>query len=699
MLTPSLDFLVRADTLVRLALVRSTVELPGVEVSAEGIHRIGETWLTPREVNQIPAIAGEVDLVKAVQLLPGVSGGREGEAGLYVRGGSPNQTLVLLDGTPVYNVNHMLGFLSVFNPDVVRSVKLIKGAGSARYGGRLSSVLDVAMKEGNLNERRTSANVGLVASRVTTEGPIRRGRAAYLFSVRRTYLDAIYRLFQSSKDRSGFHFYDLVGKVSMVGRRQGLYLSLYGGQDLLSQRYKGRGVIYNEQYQGEMYWGNHTGSLRWQSQLTPTLLASIAVSRTSYRLALDEQRVWRHLSSVTEDEATTFRAGVADWSARLDIELQAGKAHRFLVGGNAIRHKYTPSMGHITRHDKIADIRSVRIVGSASPIRSWEAAAYVEDEVSLGQWTHANLGLRGSAVIVEETSYSALEPRLALRHKIRAHTTLELSYAEARQYAHFISRSGIGVPIDLWLPATSSVGPQQDRQLTAGVRRTFFDSVLQVSSDVYLRNMKGLVTSIEGSYLLGIEAAGWEQRVYVGEGTAYGLEVLVRKREGRLTGWMAYTLARSIRRFEEIDNGESFPHRFDRRHDLAVTSSFQLNTRWALSGTWVFATGDAVWIPVARTVDIEDFGGYGGAHSFDEAGPYSLVLGARNGSRTPLYHRLDLAARYKKRGHTVTFGFYNIYAHRNSFFLYGELSTDGRIRYRKVSPFILIPAISYGISF
>ncbi len=699
-----LRLVLRADTLVRVGLARSPVELEEVSVAADhAVTSLSQIQLTPREIDRMPAMAGETDVVKALQLLPGVQGGREGAAGLYVRGGSPDQNLVLLDGTPIYNANHLLGFLSTFNPDVIRSVNLSRGAGSARYGGRLSSVLDVAMKEGNLYERQTYATIGIVAARVTTEGPIRRGRAAYLFSARRTYLDALWRIAQPSDEKFGYYFFDLVGKVNWVGSRQRVYLSLYGGQDRFWLRYDENESSYSEQYEGALFWGNLTGSLRWQSQLSPRLLASASLSRTSYTVAFDEKS--RYRAGREQDETyngTTYRSGVADWTAKADLDLRVGFGHRIRVGGNATLHTYTPSTARVSSQDRPADSVSTRVVGSESRLLAWETAVYAEDEIVLGRRVLAVLGLRGSAFMVADASYAALEPRLVLRYTLNANTSIEASFAEARQYTHLVSRSGIGIPLDLWLPTTDAIGPQQARQVSLGATRKLqSQAAVEVSAEVYLKKMTGVLTPIEGSSLLGIDATGWERRVEVGHGKAYGLETLVRKREGRLTGWVAYTLARSTRRFDGIDDGKQFPYQYDRRHDLALTASYQLTKRWALSGTWVYASGNAAWLPVARAPDVEDFAGYRYYSNDPELSAY--VYGARNGWREPAYHRLDFAARRTnelRRGtRTWTMGLYNVYAQRNPFYLYAKTRDDGRLTFRKVSPFILIPAFSYAITF
>jgi hypothetical protein len=698
-------FVVQGDTLLRLAMTATPLDLDAINVSASrsGVSptALNSVRLSPEEVERVPAMGGETDLVKVLQLMPGVQGGREGSSGLYVRGGSPDQNLVLLDGTPVYNANHLLGFLSTFNPDVLRSVELTKGAGSARYGGRLSSVLDVSMKEGDLYERRTRGAVGLVSARVTTEGPIREGRAAYLVSARRTYLDALWGLFQPPDERGGYHFYDLVGKASVVGRRQGLYLSLYGGRDRFWTKYEDEypGNAGSEVYDGALSWGNLTGALRWYGELSPRLLANTSLGFTSYSLDFDEETHQRSEGQVAR-EIVGYGSGVTDWIARADFDLRLTPAHLLRFGAHATLHAFRPSVSRVTSRGENADPSS-RALGSDDRVLGRAAALYVEDEFSPSRHWGTIVGLRGAVFSAEGATYPALEPRLALWIAPRAGTRLEGSYAQAHQYVHLVSRSGVGVPLDLWLPTTDRVRPQQAWQGAVGASHELTPS-LSLSIEAFLKRTRGVIAPIEGSSLLGIDAEGWEDRVEVGRGEAHGVEILVRKREGRLTGWVSYTLARSTLAFDAVDGGRPFPHRYDRRHDVAVTTSYRLTRGWELSGTWVFATGDALWLPAGRAPAVEDFAGYPD-DPFYEPDPTAFVYGTRNGTRAPAYHRLDVAARHTRAvgggTRTWTLGLYNAYGRRNPFFLYPRTADDGRLEYRRMSPFVWVPALSYERSF
>ena len=699
---------VARDTLLQIALVPTVIALDSVYVTDEydpiPATSASVLHLSPEEIKRLPALGGEVDVVKALQLMPGVQGGREGASGLYVRGGGPDQNLVLLDGTPIYNINHMLGFLSAFNPDIIRSVSLTKGPGSAQYGGRLSSVMDIALKEGNLQSRRTRGSVGVISSQVTTEGPLRKGKMAYVLSARRTYLDALFQLFRPPDDKYGYYFYDLVGKLSYVSRRHGVYASVYGGKDRFWTRYKEKIFLdATENYRGHLDWGNLTASLRWQGQLRPGLLANASVARTAYGLEFYERSVFTEPETNSSFSSISFISGIADWSARSDVQFVARRTYQLRLGGVATRHRFTPSSKRTVDEESAPGRPRERIAtGEIERLHAVSGAAYAEGHMAPTDALALTLGFRFSTFFVDETGYAFPEPRFALRYRRGARTTLEASVTRATQFVHLLSRSGIGIPIDLWLPATGKVRPEEAWQVTVGGTHALHRRAIQLSADAYYKRMRHLVAPITGSTLVGIDAANWEKRVETGAGTAYGLELLVRKRTGRLTGWLGYALGRSTRRFANIDAGQAFPDRYDRRHNMAVTGAYRLSKRWLASATWVLATGNAIWLPAARVPAVEDFAGFRTDPYYDPA-PDAYVYGSRHNAREPTYHRFDFAFRHTKttgrKTRTWTLGLYNAYARKNPFFLTAKTQADGRVVYEQFSPFVMIPSISYGFSF
>ena len=698
---------VRSDTLVDVRLEPTTEALGGIDVTAESdrslVPELGRVRLSPAEIEAVPPMAGEPDLVKALQLMPGVSGGQEGSAGLFVRGGSPDQNLVLLDGTPVYNATHMLGFLSTFNPDIVRSAELTKGAGSARYGGRLSSVLDVSLKEGDRYERRTRGAVGLVSARATTEGPIRQGQSSYVLSLRRTYLDAIWRLFQPPYEKYGYHFYDGVGKASVVGPKHGLYVSFYGGRDTFWQTHTEtlRGGD-EEDYDGSLSWGNVAGAVRWDGQLSPRLNVGAGVSVTHYGLGFREETEERFRDGTSSTRTDTYGTGITDWTARIGTDLRVSSAHALSAGVTGTLHAFRPSAARTEVRGQGAG--SSRESGASENVIGRSAAAFVEDAFSYGALSGA-AGLRVVTFASTGAPYLSVEPRMVLGYAVGRGIRVEGSLARSAQFVHLLSRSGVGIPLDLWLPATGRVGPQRAWQAALGVTadgQAWGAGPVSLSAEVFVKQMRGVVAPLEGASLLGVDAVGWEDRVEVGRGTARGLELLVRKREGRLRGWAAYTLGWATRQFDGIDGGEAFPYRYDRRHDVSLTAAYNLPRRWTLSGTWVYATGEALWLPGSRVPSLEGSAGFEPPPFYDpDLNGY--VYGPRNRTRAPAYHRLDVAFRHTRSieggERTWTLGLYNAYGRRNPFFLYPKGRPEGRIEYRQLSPFVFVPAISYERSF
>ncbi len=683
------------DSALVIALESTSLELP--EVSITGDRALRTTTgtfhhITTQDINRVPALAGESDIVKVAQLMPGVHGGREGAAGLHVRGGSPDQNLMLLDGMTIYNVNHLIGFLSAFNPDVVRAVEFTKGPGSARHGGRLSSVFNVALKEGNRHDTQVTANVGSLASRVMVEGPIRTGRSSYLISARRTYFDQFWRLIQPENDKAGYYFYDVVAKASTVSDRSGLYMSLYAGRDRFWTRTRETLPGGSDESRTQLYWGNLTGVVRWQGHIGDGILASAGLGRSAYGITFgDESRA--EFDGEAERRSLGYNSAVRDWRVHLDVAIPIRSSHLLSVGTSVVNHYFDPSRtsslsssGHSQQH---------------SPIHAAEFAFYAENDINIGRNARASAGIRATSYLVHSKVFVGLEPRLSLRTGITPRTSVDWSFGVSKQHVHLLSRSSVGIPLDLWLPATPGVPPQSAVHAAIGSSHRSAAAPLEFGIEIYWKEMRNLVEPLDGGFLIGAMAANWEERVAAhGRGRSYGIELLVRKSEGRLSGWAAYTLSRSSRRFPSIDGGEGFPYRFDRLHDLSITGSYLLTSRWEAQTTFALASGNAIWLPEARAPYVENRPG------FPIQPAPGLILstyeyGPRNRSREPAYHRLDLSFRHQKETswgrRTWTIGAYNVYARRNPFFIYATTDEAGRIEYRRVSPFILIPAVSLGL--
>ena len=681
-----------------------SVELAEVEIVAETAKPAGleQVRITPAEIRKLPALLGETDVLKTLQLLPGIQSGQEGTTGLYVRGGGPDQNLILLDGVPVYNVGHIFGFVSVFNTDAIQSVNLIKGGFPSRYGGRLSSVIDITMKEGNLKDYVATGSVGLLASRLMVEGPIVKDKSSFALSGRRTYLDVLAGPFINSDDnRSGYYFYDLNAKANYVfSNRSRLYFSLYGGRDrfssVSSETFKGSGET--ESTTAKLFWGNLTSTLRWTRLLSRKLFLSTTLLYSQYRLetAIEEKTTFKDRDQV-ESFSLDYSSGLYDWSARLDVDYLPDARHGVKFGIGATHHTFRP--GTTQRRSLSTDLPAQdTTLSPTGPQEAVEVSAYIEDEMQVSPAFSANVGVHGSAFFVGDARYTSVQPRLSVRYQLLDRWRLQASFTTMRQYIHLLTNAGIGLPTDLWVPATDRIKPQDALQASLGVERRFSRFNLQVVG--FYKRMRHLIEYKEGADFLAT-GQDWQNKVEAGRGRSYGTEVFMQKRQGRTTGWVGYTWSRTTRRFEEINRGRAFPYRYDRRHDVSLVLTRHLSARRTFSVTWVYGTGNAVTLPVGRFRD----GGF-------VFGSNRLLYESRNGVRIPAYHRLDVAYRIRydtKWGDgELSLGLYNAYNRKNPFYLFLDEKEErdpetGAPRfvdvYKQVSLFPILPSISYRFTF
>jgi hypothetical protein len=678
--------------------LKSNSELAGVEVIGERSEKIKEstrmsTISVPiAQIKSLPALFGEVDVLKTLQLLPGVQSGGEGSSGLYVRGGSPDQNLILLDGAPVYNASHLFGFFSVFNADALNNVELIKGGFPARYGGRLSSVLDITMKEGNMNEVHGEGSVGIIAAKATVEAPIKKDVSSFIISARRTYIDALIRPFMNiNTGVGGYYFYDLNGKVNYkFGQRDRLYLSAYTGYDKFYMRYK----LADERNTARIGWGNLTTALRWNHILNSQLFANTHFTYTKYQFDVGNDFFSTYTDQngqlKTDKYLLHYFSNIRDLSLKTDFDYTPTANHYIRFGGQYILHSFKPGALQEKGNfgdDQINNNRGTQVLGQ-------EAAVYVEDDIRLSDRLKVNAGLRLSNFIVANKTYSGLEPRISGRYLLTEDLALKASYAKTNQFIHLLTNSTIGLPTDLWVPATKKVKPQSAEQIAMGLARTVFDDKFEVSLEGYYKKMSNLIEFNEGADFLGTTDNNWEDKVTSGQGWSYGLEFFVQKKLGRTTGWVGYTLAWANRKFAQLNNGEMYPYKYDRRHDISVVVSHKLSDEISLSGTWVYGTGNAITLDEARYY-MGGAGEIGDSHS-------------RNNFRMAPYHRIDFSiSQTKKRkwGEIInTFGVYNAYNRKNPYFIYfdeGYSYSGGQSRpaFKQISLFPILPSFSKSFKF
>lgn len=663
--------------------------------------QMGKIDLSVARIKSVPVLLGEVDLMKTLQLLPGVRNAGEGNTGLYVRGGGPDQNLIMLDDAIVYNTGHLFGFFSIFNSDAIKNITLIKGNMPAQYGGRLSSVLDVAMKDGNMKNFETEGGIGLIASRISVQGPIKKEKASFIVSARRTYIDVLAKPFipkTSDFYGSGYYFYDLNAKVNYkFSDKDRIYLSGYFGRDVFAFNNSKRS------FSADIPWGNSTATLRWNHVFNRKLFANTTLVYNDYNFSF---------GATQNDFSLKLSSGIKDWNGKLDFDYYAAPNHKMKFGGLYTYHTFIPNI--LTGQQGETKFEP----NNETSKYAREMALYVQDEWDVSDRFNLNAGIRytgftqvGPYTIYQRDAdgnktdstvynrgegiqtYGGIEPRLIMRYTLDDNTSLKAGVARNLQYIHLVSNAGSTLPTDLWVPSTYRVKPQISMQYSAGVFRNFADNELETSVEVYYKDMRNQIEYAEG-YTPSLNDP--EDEFVFGRGWSYGTEFFVNKLRGRLTGWVGYTLSWTWRQFDNLNNGEKYPAKFDRRHDLSVVANYELNKKWKFSSVFVYGSGNATTLP-------ERFYIVSGVLTQE----YSRV----NQYRLPAYHRMDISATLtpkrkprQKLEQSWVFSVYNTYSRLNPYFIYFDQEgnpLDGslKVQARKVSLFPVIPAVTWNFKF
>jgi len=682
-------------------VIKSRKADANVESTDVGLHT-----LSVSDVKKLPVILGEVDILKAIQLLPGVNSAGEGQSGFYVRGGGPDQNLILLDDAPVYNSGHLFGFFSVFNADAIKNVTLIKGGMPAKYGGRLSSVVDITMKDGNNKAYEVDGGIGLIASRLAIQGPLIKDKASFIVSARRTYIDALTRPFvnkESAFAGSGYYFYDLNAKVNYtVSDKDRLYLSGYFGRDVFTFRNAGGNFNIN------IPWGNSTATLRWNHLFSDKLFMNSTLLYNDYNFAFNGE--------FQNNSQFKLFSGIQDIGLKSDLDYFSTFNHNFKGGVNYTFHTFTPTtVGGQTG--------GVEINPDLAPKKyAHEMGAYIQDEFDLGEHIKINAGLRYShflqvgpytqydfadadkRVKTDSTtygpgeiaqSYGGFEPRLNARFAFNNSSSIKASVARNYQYIHLVTNNGSTLPTDLWTPSTYYVRPQKGWQYSLGYFRNFADDALETSVEVYYKDMENLLEYREGYTPDQIRDVDFD--FVFGTGRAYGAEFFVNKVKGKWTGWISYTLAWTERMFPDLNNNETYFAKYDQRHNLSIVNTYELNKKWSLSALFVYGSGSRVTLPTSLTF-FQNNGNLQLVQNFDKL----------NNQRIPAYHRFDIGAVYtptpkkdRRWSSSWNFGIYNVYSRQNPYFLYldlpGNVDQPGgvEVKVKQVSVFPIIPSITY----
>ncbi len=683
----------------------SNIELQEVDVVADKIDagvessQMSTTVLPVKTIKSIPALLGEVDIIKAIQLLPGVQSGTEGSSGLYVRGGGPDQNLILLDGIPVYNVNHLFGFFSVFNVDAINNVQLIKGGFPARYGGRLSSVLDIRMKEGNPEKIHATGTIGLIAAKLALEGPIIKNKMSFLVSARRTYIDLLATPFIRMYNRNsygedmsiGYYFYDLTTKINYkFNDKHRLYLSAYMGNDKAYEKYKYTEGDYYSSDNFNLQWGNIIAALRWNYMISNKLFSNTSVNFTRYKFNTGYDSEYKDNQGVSSYKFDYF-SGIDDWVVKTDFDFIPNPDHYIRFGANYTNHTFNPGVN--AYKESTDNKNNVDTTFGNKRLYTDEGFVYIEDDMTFGKFK-INAGVHASGFYVDKKFYYNIEPRISMRYLIKPNWSVKAAYSQMAQYVHLLSNSNIGLPTDLWLPVTDSIGPQLSTQYALGSMLTFGKG-WEISLEGFYKEMNNLIGYKEGASFLLVND-DWEKKIEIGKGWSYGIELLLRKTLGKTTGWIGYTLAWSDRQFDNISFGERFPYKYDRRHDISIVFSHKFSEKVDIGASWVFGSGYAVTLATEKYQS-----------AFESTWYDVQYYPHRNSFRMPNYHKLDFNVNFHKKKkwgtRTWSVGMYNMYNRQNPFFLYYsyEYSQSGNSRtvLKQASLFPMIPFVSYSFKF
>jgi hypothetical protein len=663
--------------------------------------QMGQIDLNMNRMKSLPVIFGEIDPLKTLQLFPGVTNAGEGNSGLYVRGGGPDQNLILLDDAIVYNTGHLFGFFSIFNGDAIKNTTLIKGGMPAQYGGRLSSVLDISMKDGNLKKFQAEGGIGSISSRLSLQGPVIKDKASFIISGRRTYIDALVKPFikkGSQFDGSGYFFYDLNAKFNYkFSNKDRLYISGYFGRDVFN-------FVNNErEFNTNIPWGNSTVTARWNHVFNKKLFVNTTLVYNDYDFALN---------ALQNNFNFSLKSGIRDLNLKSDFDHYLTPEHKLRYGFQYTFHRLSPSVISGAQDSIVFEPNNAQLKYAR------ESALYLQDDWEINEKLKFSYGLRWSgfqqvgpynnySTDINGTRtdstvfgrgdnvkfYAGLEPRATIRYSLTESSSFKASASRNRQYLHLVSNSGTTLPTDVWVPSTLKVKPQLSWQYAMGYFRNFNDNEWETSIEVYYKTMQNQIEYREG-FTPSIKDP--EDDFVFGKGWSYGAEIFINKTKGKFTGWLGYTLAWSNRKFPDLNNGNTYPAKFDRRHDLSLVGTYELNTKWKFSSVFVYATGNATSLP-------EKF--------YLVEGVLTQQFSRINQYRLAPYHRMDISAIYtpvpkkvRKWQGSWAFSIYNLYSRKNPYFYYyaqegSAFAGTLQVQAKQVSLFPVLPSVTYNFKF
>ncbi len=719
------------ENITRSALLHSGQQLDEVVITSTrtetGIRatHMGAESIPMQQIKSTPNMLGEADVMKTIQLVAGVQSGSDGSANLQVRGGSPDQNLVLLDGTPIYKVDHAMGLFSIFPPEAVKSVVFFKSSFPARFGGRLSSIVDVRTNDGNMKEYHGLFSVGLLSSKISIEGPIIKDRTSFNINLRRTYVDLLSKPFMKGSDTQlSYYFYDFNAKFnhrfSDVNR---LFINIYNGRDVFDSEIKDEDSdTESTTNSGHMKWGNTVVTGRWNYLISPKLFSNATVAYNRYKCDIDayaDISYYRNDGVDKQRVHSLYNSGIYDWSAKWDFEYMPSPSNNIKFGSEYLYHTYEPEVhGSSSRLDTGGTTTTVESDEGVSNSRVYaqEMMLYAEDDMKLTNRWQLNLGIHASMFVVSDQTYHSIQPRISSRYQLASDWAVKASYTVMSQYVHLLSSSLLAMPTDLWAPVTKNIKPMKSFQYGTGA---YYTGIVgwEFSLEGYYKTMDNVLAYKPGAGFLG-SSENWEEKVVMGEGRSMGLELTARKTQGLTTGWVNYTLAKSDRRSGDnsINNGEWYPYRYDIRHNFNIALTHRFNDRWDIGATWNFMTGGAVTIGSKQTQVItpgynDDY--YNGSTPTTPVKPDDWqvegvsYIEKRNNYRIPSSHSLNLSANYRKKrkhGESIwNFSIYNVYCAMNPAYVYVDesLTSDGQTKrvIKKTTILPFIPSVTYTYKF
>ncbi len=714
----TIAFDLNKDTVINVTLSPSTTLSEAVVVARNnaGIRSTNMSALDVpiSQVIKSPTLFGESDIIKFLQMLPGVQGGMEGTTGIHVRGGSQDENLVMLDGIPIYNIDHVLGIFSVFTPEAVKKVTFYKGAFPARYGGRISSIVDVRTNDGNLKETHGVVSVGMLTSRVHVEGPLKQDKTSFSLSFRgmhTLFYQPFIKLAMKDEAKANFYFYDANAKFShKFDDRNRLYLGIYNGwdkltvDDLYDEGSGSEGTFSKSADKYRIGWGNTIAAMRLNHIFSSTLFSNTTVAFNNYRMSIENKYKNSYGTQYINDYSYKYKSGITDGSARMDFEWTPNSSNSVRFGGEYTFHTFKPETSSFT--NKAVEGGTVQADSTYNELdgrklRGHEASAFIEDDIFIGERLSFNPGLHYTAFYTDGKFYNSLQPRLSARMDLGKGYAVKAAYSRMAQYVHLLTSSDISLPTDLWVPITKNIKPVIGDHYSIGAYYSGLKG-WEFSLEGYYKKTKNIVEYQDGATVMGT-SANWYDKVSMGEGRSYGVEIFVQKTLGKTTGFVSYTLSKSDRIFRDgmVNNGRWYPYKYDRRHNLVVSVFHKFSDRVDVAGNFVFTTGGTTTVPTRQIVAIAP----DGTSTYDDYVPY------KNNYRLPCSHRLNLGVnlhKQKRHGERIwNFSIYNVYNAMNPNLVYSDTDynaedgnvTTNTIRIKKITLLPFMPSISYTFKF